>query len=186
MNPVLNNKLKVFKGPQKVQKVSYGMWKEKTTEEATFAAGCFWGVEDRFRNTKGVLDATVGYSGGHTKNPTYGDVCSGNTRHAESVHVIFDTSIVSFKELLDVFWNIHNPTTVNRQGGDIGEQYRSVIFYHSHTQKKIAENSKQKLSDSKKYKDPIVTEIIPVQEFYKAEEYHQRYVEKNGVGACNI
>ena len=148
-------------------------------EKATFGAGCFWGVEARFRKVKGVIDAIVGYTGGKTKNPTYKDVCTDKTGHAEVVQVTYDPSIVSYEDLLEVFWNIHNPTTLNRQGWDIGTQYRSVVFYHSEEQKKKAIKLKEKLDKSGRYKKPIVTEITPISEFYKAEEYHQRYYDKN-------
>jgi len=148
-------------------------------EKATFGAGCFWGIEARFRKVKGVIDAVVGYSGGKTKNPTYKDVCTDKTGHAEVVQVTYDPSIVSYEEILEVFWNIHNPTTLNRQGWDIGTQYRSVVFYHSEEQKQKALKLKEKLDKSGRYKKPIVTEITPASEFYKAEEYHQRYYEKN-------
>lgn len=148
-------------------------------EKATFGAGCFWGVEARFRKVNGVIDAVSGYSGGKTKNPTYKDVCTDKTGHAEVVQVTYNPSIVSYEELLEVFWNIHNPTTLNRQGWDIGTQYRSVVFYHSEEQKERALKLKEKLDKSGRYKKPIVTEITPASEFYKAEEYHQRYYEKN-------
>lgn len=148
-------------------------------EKATFGAGCFWGVEARFRKVKGVIEAVVGYSGGKTKNPTYKDVCTDKTGHAEVVQVTYDPSIVSYEEILEVFWNIHNPTTLNRQGWDIGTQYRSVVFYHSEEQKQKALILKEKLDKSGRYKKPIVTQITPASEFYKAEEYHQRYYEKN-------
>lgn len=148
-------------------------------EKATFGAGCFWGVEARFRKVKGVIDAVVGYSGGKTKNPTYKDVCTDKTGHAEVVQVTYDPSIVSYEDLLEVFWNIHNPTTLNRQGWDIGTQYRSVVFYHSEGQKERALKLKDEFDKSGRYKNPIVTEITPASEFYRAEEYHQRYNEKN-------
>ncbi|MGB5911189.1 MAG: peptide-methionine (S)-S-oxide reductase MsrA [Promethearchaeia archaeon] len=148
-------------------------------KKATFGAGCFWGVEARFRKVKGVIDAVVGYSGGKTKNPTYKAVCTDKTGHAEVVQVTYDPSIVSYEELLEVFWNIHNPTTLNRQGWDIGTQYRSVVFYHSEEQKERALKLKEKLDKSGRYKNPIVTEITPASEFYRAEEYHQQYHEKN-------
>jgi len=148
------------------------------TEKATFGAGCFWGVEARFRKVKGVIDAVVGYSGGNTTNPTYKDVCSDKTGHAEVVQVTYDPSIVSYEELLERFWDIHNPTTLNRQGWDIGTQYRSVVFYHNEGQRLAAIKLKDKLDKSGKYKKPIVTEITPASEFYRAEEYHQRYYDK--------
>lgn len=143
-----------------------------------FGAGCFWGVETRFRKVKGVIDAIVGYSGGTTNNPTYKEVCTDKTGHAEVVQVTYDPSIVSYEELLEKFWDIHNPTTLNRQGWDIGTQYRSVVFYHNEDQRLAAIKLKQKLDKSGKYKKPIVTEITPASEFYRAEEYHQRYYEK--------
>jgi peptide-methionine (S)-S-oxide reductase len=155
-------------------------------EKATFAAGCFWGVEDAFRNTKGVIDTAVGYTGGFKENPTYKDVCSGKTGHAESVLVNFDPSKVSYNELLDVFWKIHDPTTLDRQGPDIGHQYRSAIFYHNEKQKADATESMNELQSSGKYSREIVTEISPATTFYMAEDYHQQYLEKNGLASCAI
>jgi len=152
-------------------------------ETATFAAGCFWGVEDTFRATKGVTDAIVGYTGGTKENPSYEVVCAGHTGHAEAVQVTFDPSVVSYEELLNVFWENHNPTTPNRQGPDIGDQYRSAIFHHTDEQKKMAEESKEALEKSGKWKNPIVTQIVPAKAFYKAEEYHQQYHKKHG-GSC--
>ena len=150
------------------------------TEKATFSAGCFWGVEAAFRKVKGVVPTAVGYSGGSLKNPTYEDVCTDKTGHAEVVQVEYDPSRVSYEELLEVFWQIHDPTTLNRQGPDVGTQYRSAIFYHNQQQKAQAEASKEKLQRSGRYKRPIVTEITPASEFYRAEEYHQQYFEKRG------
>jgi peptide-methionine (S)-S-oxide reductase len=147
------------------------------TERATFGAGCFWGVEAEFRKVEGVVDATVGYSGGALENPTYKDVCSGTTGHAEVVEVEYDPSKVSYEELLEVFWENHDPTTLNRQGPDVGTQYRSAIFFHTPEQKAAARASKERAQD--RFKKPIVTEITPAAEFYRAEEYHQRYFEKN-------
>jgi peptide-methionine (S)-S-oxide reductase len=147
------------------------------TEKATFGAGCFWGVEAAFRKVEGVVDATVGYSGGHTENPTYKDVCSSTTGHAEVVEVEYDSSKVSYEELLEVFWENHNPTTPNRQGLDVGPQYRSVIFFHTPEQEAAARASKEKAQA--RFRNPIVTEIQPVAEFYRAEEYHQQYFQKN-------
>jgi peptide-methionine (S)-S-oxide reductase len=152
--------------------------------EATFAAGCFWGVEAAFRQMQGVLETTVGYSGGDYDNPSYKDVCSGKTGHAEVVRVKFDPERVSYEELLDVFWSEHNPTTKNRQGWDIGTQYRSAIFYHDDEQKALATESRDRLEASGKYRKPIVTKITQVSEFYPAEEYHQRYLEKRGLATC--
>jgi peptide-methionine (S)-S-oxide reductase len=164
------------------------MFEKKDTklEKATFAAGCFWGVEDIFMNTKGVVSTKVGYTGGHKKDPTYKDVCAGDTGHAEAVELEFDPKIISYKELLDVFWNMHDPTTHNRQGPDIGEQYRSAIFYHSEDQKKEAEASRKELNESGKLKDKVVTEITEASEFYEAEEYHQKYIQKNHLSSCHI
>lgn len=159
---------------------------QKKYETASFAAGCFWGVEAAFRELKGVLETTVGYMGGHTKDPTYGDVCKGTTGHAETLQLKYDPALISYEKLLEVFWNKHDPTTKNRQGPDIGEQYRSIIFYHNEEQKKLAEDSKKKLDSSGKYKNPVVTEIIPAATFYPAEDYHQQYLEKRGRKFCGI
>ena len=157
-----------------------------TTEKATFGAGCFWGVESAFRAVPGVIDAAVGYAGGTTENPTYEDVCSHLTGHAEVVQVEFDPAIVSYDHLLDVFWSNHNPTTLNRQGPDVGDQYRSVIFYHSPEQQAAAEASKARLEKSGRFKRPIVTFIQPAPTFYRGEDYHQRYLEKRGMSHCAI
>ncbi len=150
-------------------------------EKATFGAGCFWGVETAFRLVKGVISATVGYSGGSLNDPTYKDVCSGKTGHAEVVQVEYDPSKVSYEELLEVFWNIHDPTTLNRQGSDIGTQYRSAILFHTLEQEAVAIASREKLQNSGRYMKPIVTEITPVSKFYRAEEHHQRYYQKHGL-----
>lgn len=155
-------------------------------EKATFGAGCFWGVEAAFRQVKGVTATAVGYSGGHFENPTYKDVCTGKTGHAEVVEVEYDPALVSYEELLNVFWNNHNPTTPNRQGPDVGTQYRSAIFFHNAEQAAVAKASKEKLQKSGRYKYPIVTEITPASKFYKAEEYHQQYFEKQGITHCQI
>lgn len=155
-------------------------------ETATFAAGCFWGVEETFRQTPGVVETTVGYLGGHTANPTYKDVCSDETGHAEVVQVTFDPSKVSYDKLLDVFWSAHDPTTLNRQGPDIGTQYRSAIFFHSPEQERQARASKEKLQASGKFRRPIVTEITPASTFYAAEDYHQKYLAKRGLSHCHI
>jgi peptide-methionine (S)-S-oxide reductase len=154
--------------------------------KASFAAGCFWGVEAAFRQVEGVLDTAVGYSGGRLENPTYEDVCSGRTGHAETVEVEYDPSRVSYEQLLDVFWENHDPTTLNRQGPDVGEQYRSAIFFHTPEQQAAATASKAKLEKSGKYKRPIVTQIQPASQFFRAEEYHQRYLEKHGLAHCRI
>ena len=150
-------------------------------EKATFGAGCFWGIEAAFRKVPGVLSIWVGYAGGSLANPTYEDVCSGETGHAEVVQVEYDPSQVSYEEILDVFWEIHDPTTLNRQGPDIGTQYRSAILFHNPEQEAAARASKKRLESSGRFKNPIVTEITPASEFYRAEEYHQRYFEKRGL-----
>lgn len=149
-------------------------------EKATFAAGCFWGVEAAFRRVEGVISTTVGYTGGWLESPTYEDVCTGTTGHAEAVLVEFDPSRVSYEDLLEVFWSIHDPTTPNRQGPDIGPQYRSAIFYHTPEQEAAARAAKANLERSGRFTRPIVTEIVPASTFYPAEEYHQRYYEKRG------
>jgi peptide-methionine (S)-S-oxide reductase len=153
---------------------------------ATFAAGCFWGVEAAFRETKGVKETTVGYAGGHTENPDYKQVCSGKTGHAEVVEVVFDPTVLSYEDLLGVFWRSHDPTQLNRQGPDIGTQYRSAIFYHSDAQRRAAEASRESLEKSGRYKNTIVTEIKPAGAFHKAEDYHQQYLEKRGLASCHI
>jgi len=147
--------------------------------KATFGAGCFWHVEHLFAHTKGVRSTMVGYTGGHLSNPTYEDVCTNRTGHAEAVQVDYDPDEISYEELLGVFWNNHDPTTPNRQGPDVGIQYRSAIFYHTPEQRETAEESKAGLSESGRHKNRIVTEIVPAGAFYKAEEYHQRYFEKH-------
>ena len=157
-----------------------------STKKATFGAGCFWGVEAVFRQTNGVKDAAVGYAGGKTQNPTYEDVCSDATDHAEVVEVVFDPSEVSYAELLDVFWRNHDPTTRNRQGPDVGSQYRSVVFYHSPEQKAAAEAKLAELEKSGRFRRPIVTLIEPAPTFYRAEEYHQQYLAKHGRTHCAI
>jgi peptide-methionine (S)-S-oxide reductase len=154
--------------------------------KATFAAGCFWGVEEAFRQIKGVTSTTVGYTGGTMKNPSYKDVCTGATGHAEAVEVEFDPAQVSYRELLAAFFQNHNPTTPNRQGPDIGTQYRSVIFYHDAEQETAAIESKAALEKSGIFKRPIVTEIAPASEFYRAEDYHQQYLEKRGAKSCHL
>ncbi len=155
------------------------------TEFATFGAGCFWGVEERFRQVPGVLETAVGYMGGSIDHPSYEQVCSGTTDHAEVVHVAFDPEIVSYETLLKLFWENHNPTTPNQQGPDFGTQYRSVIFTHTEVQMELAQASKTALEASGVWKKPIVTEIVPAQEFNRAEDYHQKYFLKNG-GSCHI
>jgi peptide-methionine (S)-S-oxide reductase len=155
-------------------------------EIATFGAGCFWGIEAAFRRVPGVLDAAVGYSGGRTQNPSYQDVCTDTTGHAEVVQVTFDPEKLSYDQLLDVFWTIHDPTQVNRQGPDYGKQYRTVIFFHSPEQEAAAKKSKQALEASGKLRRPVATEITPAGPFWRAEEYHQRYLEKRGAASCHI
>ena len=156
------------------------------TENATFGAGCFWGVEAAFRETKGVKNTVVGYAGGHTENPTYQDVCTDRTGHAEVVQVEYDPAEVSYGDLLNVFWSVHDPTTLNRQGPDVGTQYRSVIFFHSPEQQRAAQASKEERERSGLFKRPIVTQIEPAPVFYPAEDYHQQYLEKRGLANCHI
>jgi peptide-methionine (S)-S-oxide reductase len=156
------------------------------TAKATFGAGCFWGVEEIFSNVKGVVSTAVGYAGGTKENPTYEDVCRDKTGHAEVVEIEFDPSQVTYDELLDVFWSNHNPTTLNRQGPDVGTQYRSVIFYHSPEQKSAAELSREKIDQSGRFPRPVVTQIEPALEFWRAEEYHQRYLQKRGQSHCAV
>jgi len=158
----------------------------KPMKKATFGAGCFWGVETTFRRVPGVVDAAVGYAGGHTEDPTYKEVCTDRTGHAEVVEVDYDPDKVSYGQLLDVFWSSHDPTQVNRQGPDFGTQYRSVIFYHDEEQKAEAEASKERLDASGRFHRPIATQIVPAARFYRAEEYHQRYLEKQGMESCHI
>lgn len=155
---------------------------EKT---ASFAAGCFWGVEARFREVPGVLDAVSGYMGGRTEHPTYKQVCAGDTGHAETVQVTFDDDEVSYATLLDVFFDMHNPTTRNRQGPDVGSQYRSAVFWHDAEQKEAAERKIRELDASGKWPNPVVTEVAEAGTFWRAEEYHQRYFEKHGGGYCH-
>lgn len=155
-------------------------------EKATFGAGCFWGVEATFRQIQGVLDTTVGYMGGSLVDPTYKEVCTDSTGHAEVVSLTFDPTQVSYAHLLEVFWKNHNPTTLNRQGPDMGSQYRSAVFFHSSEQEEKAQAMKKELDSGNVYKRPIVTEITPASSFYRAEEYHQRYLEKRGLAHCHI
>ncbi len=157
------------------------------TEQAIFAAGCFWGVEAAFRKIAGVISTEVGYTGGHSADPTYRAVCSGSTNHAEAVRVTFDPAKVSYAELLDAFWSVHDPTTMNRQGPDVGTQYRSAIFYENAEQERIARASLQEVEDSKIFRRPIVTQLFPATKFYSAEDYHQQYFEKQGTAAaCHV
>jgi peptide-methionine (S)-S-oxide reductase len=155
-------------------------------EQAMFGAGCFWGVEAAFRQIKGVTSTAVGYAGGELENPTYQDVCGDETGHAEVVHVEFDPAQVAYQDLLKVFWENHDPTTLNRQGPDVGTQYRSVIFYYTPEQEALAKTSKQELATSGKFRKPIVTEIVPAAHFWRAEDYHQQYLEKRGLAHCRI
>ena len=149
-------------------------------EKAIFGAGCFWHIQDRFKKVKGVSSTSVGYSGGKNDSPTYEQVCNGDTGHAEVVEVDFDSSIVTYSELLDVFWACHDPTTKDRQGPDIGHQYRSVIYYLDDNQRRLAEESMNDMNESGRFRDSIVTEIYPIKEYYKAEDYHQDYFDKKG------
>lgn len=155
-------------------------------EKATFGAGCFWGVEAAFRQIRGVASTAVGYMGGTLQDPTYKDVCTDKSGHAEVVQLEYDPSMVSYDELLKVFWQNHNPTTLNRQGPDIGTQYRSVIFFHKPEQETTARASKEELEKAGIFKRPIVTQIVPAQDFWRAEEYHQQYLEKRGMSHCSI
>ena len=164
--------------PDEAQKLGY--------QEATFAGGCFWGMQAYFKKVKGVLSTRVGYTGGHAADPDYKQVCAGETGHAEAVAVIFDPKTVSYSRLLEHFWDMHNPTSLNRQGADSGSQYRAAIFYHDAQQKKLAEESRSALEKSGKYKKPIVTGITRSGKFYQAEEYHQDYLDKNPGGYCHI
>src|SRR6267378_1312804 len=161
-----------------------GAARKNMSEIATFGAGCFWGVEAAFQQVAGVIDTAVGYSGGETPNPTYKDVCTDETGHAEVVQVTFDPSKLSYEQLLDAFWQMHDPTQVNRQGPDVGTQYRTAIFFHAPEQKEIAEKSKAAGQASGKFRRPIATEITPAGPFYRAEDYHQRYLEKRGAASC--
>jgi len=156
----------------------------KPQETATFAAGCFWQVEVEFRNTDGVVDAVVGYIGGSSERPTYEEVCSGSTGHAEAVEVTFDPNEVSYEQLLEVFWGLHDPTQMNRQGPDVGTQYRTAIFFHTPQQQEEAIASRERQQAN--HKQPIATEIVPAGSFWPAEDYHQRYLEKRGLATCKI
>jgi len=157
---------------------------KRTIEKAMFGAGCFWGIEESFRKLRGVLKTEVGYSGGHAKNPKYEQVCTDLTGHAEVVKIKFDPNIIDYNQLLDKFWEIHDPTQLNKQGPDIGSQYRSAIFYFNKSQ--LNASIKSKAEHQKKLKNKIVTEILPASEFYKAEEYHQKYLMKKGLSECHI
>ncbi len=154
-------------------------------EKATFGAGCFWGVEEKFRQTKGVVETKVGYSGGHTENPTYEQVCGKQTGHAEVVEVTFDPAVISYEQLLKIFFEMHDPTTLNRQGPDHGSQYRSAIYFHSAEQEQQAKEMIAALTTAKAFRDPIVTEVTAAKPFYDAEEYHQKYLAKRGINVCH-
>ncbi len=167
-----------FNNPANIKGI-YKVSDNKKSDTATFGSGCFWCTEAIFEKLKGVESVVSGYSGGKTDNPTYKEVCSGETGHAEVTQITYDPSIISFTELLEVFWKTHDPTTLNRQGNDVGTQYRSVIFYHNEEQKKLAEEYKKKLEEAKIYANPIVTEITKFEKFYPAENYHQDYYEQN-------
>jgi peptide-methionine (S)-S-oxide reductase len=156
-----------------------------TVRLATFGAGCFWGVEAEFRRVPGVIDTAVGYSGGQVANPTYDDVCTDTTGHAEVVQVTYDPARVAYDQLLEVFWTCHDPTQVDRQGPDLGSQYRSAIFYHDEEQKSEAQESKARFESMDVFRRPIATQIVPAMPFYCAEEYHQRYLEKRGIESCS-
>ena len=154
-------------------------------EKATFAAGCFWGGEEEFSSLAGVVSTRVGYTGGHLENPDYKQVCSGSTGHAEAVEVVFDATQISYGQLLELFWKCHDPTQLNRQGPDFGSQYRSAIFFHSAEQRQLAEESRERLDNSGRYRRSVVTEIVPASAFWPAEEYHQKYHKKHG-GGCGF
>jgi peptide-methionine (S)-S-oxide reductase len=174
-------------GQSLISKKSQAPEKEKhMLEKATFAAGCFWGVEATFRQLKGVLSTQVGYIGGSVSSPSYKQVCTDTTGHAEAVEITYDPALINYDELLKVFWDNHDPTQVNRQGPDHGTQYRTAIFYHSPEQQKLAERSKLELEQSKRFNRPIATHIVPAVEFWRAEEYHQQYLEKRGLSSCHI
>jgi peptide-methionine (S)-S-oxide reductase len=158
---------------------------EKAMKKAMFGAGCFWGVEETFRNLEGVINTAVGYAGGTLENPTYKDVCTDRTGHAEVVEVEYDSAKISYEQLLETFWSNHDPTTLNRQGPDFGSQYRSAIFYYDDSQREAAEASKERLNSSGRFRRPIVTEIVAAPTFYRAEEYHQRYLQKRGQSHCS-
>ena len=159
---------------------------ERVRERATFAAGCFWQVESEFRQLTGVTRTTVGYTGGTLENPTYDNVCTGRTGHAEAVEVEYDPTQVSYDQLLDLFWGTHDPTTLNRQGPDVGTQYRSVVFFHTPEQQAAATASKERLQASGRFRDRIVTEIAPASTFHRAEDYHQQFLEKRGLATCRV
>lgn len=161
------------------------MEKAQNTEKAMFGAGCFWGVEEHFRKIPGVLSTSVGYAGGSVENPSYEQVCTDKTGHAEVVHLEYDPARVSYDNLVELFFQMHDPTTMNRQGPDIGTQYRSAIFFYTDEQEKTAKSVKERLDASGKWKRPIVTEIVPAKPFFRAEEYHQRYLEKKGANVCH-
>jgi peptide-methionine (S)-S-oxide reductase len=193
MRYCINSAALKFIPVEEMEKQGYGKYlvlfksgKPAKTEFATFGAGCFWGVEASFRKVAGVVDTAVGYMGGTLKNPTYEQVCSHTSGHAEVVQVEYDPKKVSYEKLLEVFWMIHDPTQRDRQGSDVGQQYRSVIFFHTDGQKKAAERSKEALQKSRKVLGPIATAIEPAAEFWRAEEYHQRYLEKRGGGGCSL
>lgn len=169
--------------PKKMEKTTV---EKAAVEKATFAAGCFWGVEAAFRQIKGVVSTQVGYTGGRTEKPTYEDVCTDRTGHAEAVEVTYDPSKVRYEDLLNVFWENHDPTTPNRQGPDVGEQYRSAVFYHSPAQEAAAKASKARLESERRFRRPITTQIVAAGPFYRAEEYHQQYLEKRGLSTCHI
>jgi peptide-methionine (S)-S-oxide reductase len=172
-----------FQGKGKVKDMN----QNAKTKQATFGSGCFWCTEAVFKRLKGVESIVSGYSGGHVDNPTYEQVCSGSTGHAESIQIQYDPGLISYDALLEIFWKMHDPTTLNRQGNDVGTQYRSVIFYHDEEQKKLAEFYKKKLDDEKIWPRPIVTEIVPYKKFWSAEDYHQNYYENNpSKGYCTL
>jgi|WetSurMetagenome_2_1015567.scaffolds.fasta_scaffold08884_3 peptide methionine sulfoxide reductase msrA/msrB len=175
----------LFRGPDSAETAGPDL-QNAAIQTATFAAGCFWGVESLFQRVKGVVETTAGYTGGSYPNPTYRDVCTGETGHAEAVQIRFDANTVSYKELLSLFWRMHDPTTPNRQGPDVGTQYRSAIFYHSEEQRMEAERSREEFDRSGVFKEKSSTQIVPASTFYPAEEYHQDYFKKMGGGSCHV
>ena len=160
--------------------------KSSELEKATFGAGCFWQVEEDFHHIDGVRETEVGYEGGTFENPNYETVCADRTGHAEVVEITYDPTKATYEQLLELFWKSHNPTTLNKQGPDVGPQYRSVVFYHNEEQKEKAEKSKQEIEKSGRWKNPIVTQIVPAMTFWKAEEYHQKYLHKRGLSSCRF
>ncbi len=185
---VIKKEVAVFKSTKEKEKIfRWKIMKNNDVKVATLGGGCFWCLEAVYDEVKGVISVESGYSGGHVENPTYEEVCTGSTGHAEVVQIHYDPKIISFKELLEIFFTIHDPTTLNRQGNDIGTQYRSIILYHDEEQKKIAVETIKAFNEAKIWKNPIVTEVVPFKKFYRAEEYHQKYYKRNpNQGYCKF